>query len=65
MEDVAQRLAAIESKLDALYTSHERSRRFTLLMGCITILMIVGPLLLLPLFLPSFLATQGAGVLGL
>lgn len=59
------RLIALEAKIDATYKSVERIRKIMLWTGIITVVCIVVPLLLMPLFLPAFFAAQGVGGLSL
>ncbi len=59
------RLIALEAKIDATYKSVERIRKIMLWTGIITVVCIVVPLLLIPLFLPAFFAAQGVGGLSL
>ena len=59
------RLAALEAKTDAIFTSVEKTRKIMLWTGAITVAVIVVPLFLIPFFIPAFLAGQGVGVPGL
>lgn len=55
--ELQQRFDALEKKVDAVYKSSERMRRFflwTFILGAVAFL---GPLLVLSFILPSFLAT--------
>ena len=65
LDRIEIKLAELEGKLDATFQSSEKMRKYFVWTGVITVLAIVIPLLLLPLFLPSFLATQGVGLNGL
>lgn len=56
------KLAELEGKIDATFSSAEKTRKYILWTGIISVLVIVVPLLLLPLFLPAFLASQGVGL---
>lgn len=50
-----ERVAALEAKVDAVYTSSEKIRKYFLWTGIITLALIVIPLLILPLLVPAFL----------
>ncbi len=56
------KLAELEGKLDAVYKSSEKMRKYFLYALWITLGAILIPLLLLPAFIPAFLASQGAGL---
>jgi hypothetical protein len=56
------KLAELEGKLDAVYASAEKMRKYFLWALWITLGAIVIPLLILPAVIPSFLASQGAGL---
>ena len=56
------KLAELEGKLDATFASIEKMRKYFLWAFWITIGAILIPLLILPTVLPSFLASQGAGL---
>lgn len=56
------KLHELEGKLDALYISAEKTRKYFLWTGIITVALIVIPLFLLPLFIPAFLTSQGVGL---
>jgi len=64
-EGMGARLTALEAKADAIFESVEKTRKIMLWTGIVTIAVIVVPLLLLPLFIPAFLATQGLGSISL
>ena len=59
------KLAELAAKVDATYTSAEKMRKYFLWGFIITVGAIAVPLLILPLFIPAFLASQGVGALGL
>lgn len=63
-EGIEARLVEIERKIDATYASAEKTRKIMLWTGIITAAVIVIPLFLIPLFIPSFLASQGVGSVG-
>lgn len=52
---LSQKISALEEKIDKVYASSEKIRKYFLWTGIITIAVIVIPLLLLPLVLPSFI----------
>jgi len=64
-ERIEARLTALETKLDTIQASVEKTRRIMLWTGIVTIAVIVLPLLVLPLFIPAFLAGQGVDLSGL
>lgn len=61
LDRVELKLAELEGKVDAAFASVEKMRKYMMWTGIITIAVIVIPLLILPLFIPSFLASQGVG----
>lgn len=56
------KLAELEGKLDKVYASSEKMRKYFLWALFITLGAILIPLLILPAVLPSFLASQGVGM---
>lgn len=52
-----EQLTRIEQKVDALYTSAEKTRKYFLWTLIITAAVIIVPLLILPLVLPFFLSS--------
>ena len=56
------KLAELEGKLDAVFQSSEKMRRYFLWALGITVAAILIPLLILPAVLPGFLASQGVGL---
>lgn len=52
----------MDLKLDATYRSAEKTRKIMLWTGIISIGFIIIPLFFIPLFLPSFLSSQGVGL---
>lgn len=56
------KLAELEGKLDAVYASSEKMRKYFLWALWITLGAIAIPLLILPAVIPSFLASQGVGL---
>lgn len=59
---VEARLIMIEEKLDKLYTSSEKMRRYFLITLVVTLGAILIPLFVLPLVIPSFLASQSGAL---
>lgn len=53
--ELAQRLAALETKVDALYASVEKVRKYFLWTGIITVVLFVLPLIGLVFAIPQFL----------
>ena len=56
------KLIELEGKLDAVYASSEKMRKYFLWTVIITVGAILVPLMILPAVLPSFLASQGVGL---
>ncbi len=63
LDRIEVKLAELQTKLDATYASGEKMRKYFMWSAIITVAVIVIPLLILPLFLPSFLVSQGVGSL--
>lgn len=61
LSEIEKKLVILETKVDATFASAEKTRKYILWTGIITAAVILIPLLLLPLFLPAFLASQGIG----
>lgn len=59
LDRIELKLAELEGKLDATFASAEKMRKYFFWTMIITVAVIVVPLLLLPLVLPAFLASQG------
>ncbi len=59
METPEQQLARLEEKIDAVYASVEKSRKYILTMVVITVATILLPILLGALILPSALESVG------
>ncbi len=60
METPEQQLIRLEEKIDAVYASVEKSRKYILTMVIITIVTIVLPILLGALLLPSLLSSMSS-----
>jgi hypothetical protein len=57
LDRIQIQLASLEGKIDAMYASSEKMRKYMLWGFWITVGAIVIPLLVLPLFLPAFLGS--------
>ena len=53
--NVAERLAVLEQKVDAMYSSVEKLRKYFLWTGIITVVLFVVPLIGLAFAIPSFI----------
>lgn len=53
--ELGKRLADLEAKMDAVYASSEKIRKYLLWSGIIALALIIVPLFLLPLVIPAFL----------
>ena len=60
LDRIELKLAELQGKIDAVYESSEKMRRYFRWTLYITIGLVVVPALLLPLAIPSFLASQSA-----
>ena len=65
LDRIEIKLAELQGKIDEVYSSSEKTRKYFLWAGIITVAVIIIPLLILPAVLPGFLASQGIGSLGL
>ncbi|MBI3573866.1 hypothetical protein HY090_02345 [Candidatus Kaiserbacteria bacterium] len=52
---LVQKLSELEAKVDAIHTSVEKTRKYFLWTGIVTLALIIIPLLILPLVVPAFL----------
>ncbi len=59
METQEERLDRLEQKIDAIYKSTEKSRKYLLTMLIGTVVMVVLPLILAAVLLPMMLSTVG------
>lgn len=57
--DARERLAQLERKIDAIYVSAEKTRKYFLVVLVVTVVAFVLPLLGLVFAVPSFLSTYG------
>lgn len=55
LDQIQVKLLELEGKIDAVYKSSEKVRKYMMWTAIITIAVIVLPLLILPLVLPAFL----------
>jgi hypothetical protein len=53
--ELLRKLAELEAKVDAVYASSEKVRKYLFWSGVVALLLIVVPLFLFPLVLPAFL----------
>jgi uncharacterized protein YqhQ len=60
METQEERLNRLEDKIDAIYKSTEKSRKYLLTMLIGTAIMVVLPLILAGILLPMMLSTVGS-----
>ncbi len=61
LDRIEMKLAELTGKVDAMYESSEKMRKYAKWTAIITVALIVIPLLIIPLFLPSFFAASGVG----
>lgn len=64
-QDITKRLAELEQKIDLIYISTEKTRKYMLWTGIITIIVIVLPLIGLMFALPSFMNSYVGSLQGL
>jgi CHASE3 domain sensor protein len=64
-EDIKNRLGEIEKKLDTLFSSAERTRKYFLWTLIITVIVIILPLIALVFVVPQFLSTLDISNFGL
>ena len=57
MEDITERLNALEAKIDATYQSAEKTRKYILTMLIVTVITIVLPLIGLVFVVPMVMHT--------
>ncbi len=60
--DLTNRLAALEEKIDKIYISVEKTRKYFLWTAIITIAMIVLPIIGLAFAVPAFLTNYVGGI---
>ena len=63
--NILQKLQEQESKIDAIYASVEKTRKYFLWTLIITIVLFIVPLIGLIFVIPSFLSTYTTGLQGL
>ena len=64
-QETLNKLEALEKKIDAIYSSVEKTRKYFLLTLIITVAMIVLPVLGLIIIIPIFLSSLNLSNLGL
>jgi len=65
LDRIEAKLVELQGKVDAIYASSEKMRKYFLWTLIITVAVIVIPLFLLPMFITPFLQSQGVSNLGL
>jgi type II secretory pathway component PulF len=55
--DITARLNALENKIDAIYVSTEKTRKYFLTSGIITAVLVLLPAIALVFVIPSFIST--------
>ncbi|TSD03084.1 MAG: hypothetical protein Athens071416_344 [Parcubacteria group bacterium Athens0714_16] len=63
-DEIKQKLEQQDVKLDAIYKSVEKTRKYFQMIFWVTIAMVVLPLIALLFMVPSFLSTYSSGTLG-
>ncbi len=61
LDRIEKKLLELEGKQDLTYTAAHKVLTYIKWTGIITVAVIVIPLVILPFFIPSFLASQGVG----
>ncbi len=56
-EDMKQRMAVLEGKIDAIYATTEKTRKYFLWLLIITVVLVVVPSIGLVFAIPSFIST--------
>lgn len=64
-QELLKQLEQQRVQIEAIYASVEKTRKYFLWTGIITLVVIIGPLLLLPFVLPAALAGLTGSGLGL
>ena len=64
-QEISNKFEALEKKIDAVYSSVEKTRKYFLLTLIITVAMIVLPILGLIIVIPIFLSSLSLDSLGL
>lgn len=60
--DITARLTALETKIDAIYVSVEKTRKYFLTSAIVTVVMVVLPIIGLLFVIPSFLSTYTTSI---
>ncbi len=64
-QDITKKLKELEQKIDLIYISTEKTRKYMLWTGIITIAVIILPLIGLVFVLPSFMSSYVGSLSGL
>ena len=64
-QDIQKKLEEQDAKLDAIFTSVEKTRKYFLVIICITVALVVIPSIVLIFALPSFIDTYTISLEGL
>ena len=64
-QEISNKFEVLEKKIDAIYSSVEKTRKYFLLTLVITVVMIVLPILGLIIVIPIFLSSLSLDSLGL
>ena len=64
-QETSNKLSALEKKIDAIYSSVEKTRKYFLLTLAITVVMVILPILGLVFVIPIFLSSLNLDTLGL
>ena len=64
LDRIELKLAELTGKVDEVYADAEKMRKYTKWTAIVTVALIVIPLLILPLALPSFFAAEGGRIGG-
>lgn len=59
-QQLQQRLETLERKIDAVYISAEKTRKYILSMVIITVVTLVLPLLIMVIAIPSFISSYSS-----
>ncbi|MEO6536502.1 MAG: hypothetical protein ABIT47_02330 [Candidatus Paceibacterota bacterium] len=60
--DISVRLTALEAKIDAVYLSVEKTRKYFLTSAIVTVVMVVLPIVGLLFVIPSFLSSYTTNI---
>ncbi len=62
LDRIERKLIELEGKLDSIFISSEKMRKYFLWTVIITVVAIVVPLVIFPFFLPTFFQSQGVNL---